>query len=360
MIHATQSQLANYLTNTGCAGQYKSKETVGWKPHMPYCQVRIIEAVKMGYPIRIALTPYGLPSHLDPHNPEGLTPEQITEGGLYRAVTKTEADAAQAGKQLWDNDHWFTPELIWRGDGLTFRLPASTPFPDWAEMSKAKEDVTWIKAPQKAEDFVFKAPTSQPVPGETPETIRYMDGNGMRWHKLSEITEGGSALYLLAATSCDGIGVMVRWSRLPDGSYDVSVMSSEGEGWEAANFEDEDAEIPRTPPTIWDDIMFSQDVVTLERQRNQAIREIAAPGELFEWLEQKLEEAKKALRCREQAEKTWRGGTDESWAKVARFAGGKALKEKERLKIAESQKRISVKCRREVEMFEAVITALSP
>jgi hypothetical protein len=78
-----------------------------------------------------------------------------------------------------------------------------------------------------------------------------------------------------------------------------------------------------------------------------------SPAPLLGWLVVKLHEAKSALKAREQMEATWRGGTDESW----RAAGCKMNKEA-RLKESETHGRIAVKCRHEVEMFEATIKAI--
>ena len=76
-------------------------------------------------------------------------------------------------------------------------------------------------------------------------------------------------------------------------------------------------------------------------------------GDLLGWLVVKLHEAKSALKAREQMEATWRGGTDESWR-----AAGCKMNKAARLKESETHGRIAVKCRREVEMFEATIKAI--
>lgn len=83
--------------------------------------------------------------------------------------------------------------------------------------------------------------------------------------------------------------------------------------------------------------------------------------EVLGWLRAKLADAEKSLRAREQSEATFRSGTDESWAAAAELHSstrGKPMNKKARLEVALIQGRIAGKCRREVEMFKAVIAAL--
>jgi len=75
--------------------------------------------------------------------------------------------------------------------------------------------------------------------------------------------------------------------------------------------------------------------------------------DLLCWLRVKLDEAKHSLKCREDMQKTWAGGTDASW----RAAGCRDSKAT-RLAHSASHGRIAVKCRREVEMFNATIAAI--
>lgn len=79
---------------------------------------------------------------------------------------------------------------------------------------------------------------------------------------------------------------------------------------------------------------------------------------LLGFLRGKLEEAERALRCREESEAVWRSGDDASWALVARLHGGKPSTLKDRLATADTQGRIAAKWRHEVEMFRAAIAAL--
>lgn len=77
-------------------------------------------------------------------------------------------------------------------------------------------------------------------------------------------------------------------------------------------------------------------------------------SDLITWLHVKIAEAEKSLKAREDMELTWRGGTDKSWAAV-----GCKMKKLERIQHADMQGRIAVKCRREVEMFKAILERLS-
>lgn len=75
---------------------------------------------------------------------------------------------------------------------------------------------------------------------------------------------------------------------------------------------------------------------------------------LSEWLHAKLADAEKALKAREDGVSVWKGGTDQSWKAV-----GCRLTRQQRIKQSEMEARIAVKCRRDVEMFKAVISKLS-
>lgn len=82
----------------------------------------------------------------------------------------------------------------------------------------------------------------------------------------------------------------------------------------------------------------------------------------IEFIQVKIVEAEKALKAREQMQRIWREGTDESWAAAANAhpsTKGQRLTKAERLKESESHGRIAVKCRLEVEMFKLVLTQLT-
>lgn len=98
------------------------------------------------------------------------------------------------------------------------------------------------------------------------------------------------------------------------------------------------------------------------------ISEIAAPvgslstGELLGWLREKITEADKTLKTREEMARTWRSGTNAEWkagCAIHPMTAGRALKKAERLQEAARHDRIAVKLRRELEMFKAVAEALS-
>lgn len=83
---------------------------------------------------------------------------------------------------------------------------------------------------------------------------------------------------------------------------------------------------------------------------------MSAQTDLLGWLQSKLADAELSLRARMQSEKTWRSGTDESWAAAG---NGNPPSKEQRIKIAETQKRIAVKCAREVAMFKEVIAIIT-
>jgi hypothetical protein len=83
--------------------------------------------------------------------------------------------------------------------------------------------------------------------------------------------------------------------------------------------------------------------------------------ELIHWLNDKLAEAEKALKWREDEARTWRTGTNAQWASAAAMhpsTAGKSLGKAARLVEADRHARIAVKMRREVQMFQDTLTAL--
>ena len=162
----TQTEISNYITNTGCEWEWRDMQKGSWHSGANFDLERI---VYYEHEIRIALTDHGLPSHLPPHIPDALPAKQITEGGKYRAVTLADSPKTK-GMQYWSkySNDWtpiyFGVEHIRESrlaEEVTLRLPAATPFPDWDEMSTAT---------------VRKSRIVQPVVSETPETdsaLRY-------------------------------------------------------------------------------------------------------------------------------------------------------------------------------------------
>lgn len=87
---------------------------------------------------------YGLPAGITPHNPAGLTPEQVGHG--YRLLADVEIYIRYSGKFLPDIHMWYGgewDETSWNGSKLTatYRVPASWPLdPDPA---KAPPSPAW-------------------------------------------------------------------------------------------------------------------------------------------------------------------------------------------------------------------------
>ena len=144
MKTAAQTELANYVANTVCDFDYRKNAQWEWMRNKVFQTLQnASDFHEKHFEIRIALTEYGLPSHLPPHNPAGLTPEQITEGGKYRCISRSEAD----GRFTDRGEYWHPEAMIWmdgKADGpwhwntdANIRVPADTPFPDWEEISKA-------------------------------------------------------------------------------------------------------------------------------------------------------------------------------------------------------------------------------
>lgn len=75
----------------------------------------------------------------------------------------------------------------------------------------------------------------------------------LRWHRLSELTDENGIIELMAASCVDGVGVIAFWERDEFG-FEVTAMNTEGCVWEAVDFDDEANEIPRKPPTDFDDL----------------------------------------------------------------------------------------------------------
>jgi len=86
---------------------------------------------------KIKLNEWNLPAGMKPCNPHGLSAEEITEGGEYRAVTEGD----------WDEETFILPAFAqvylsksksWSSgtsynshfhEVLTFRVPINTPYP---------------------------------------------------------------------------------------------------------------------------------------------------------------------------------------------------------------------------------------
>ena len=71
------------------------------------------------------------------------------------------------------------------------------------------------------------------------------------------------------------------------------------------------------------------------------------------FIKAKIKEAEEKLRLREEMQRVWSGGTDESWRRAGNYEP-KSF----RLQRAATHGRIAVKNREEVEMFRAVLKQL--
>jgi len=85
-------------------------------------------------------------------------------------------------------------------------------------------------------------------------------------------------------------------------------------------------------------------------------------SDITEFLQEKLAKAEMALRAREEAASTWRGGTDAEWREADQVYPSTRhlppITKAERLAEADREDRIAEKCRRDIEMFQAAIAIL--
>ena len=84
-------------------------------------------------------------------------------------------------------------------------------------------------------------------------------------------------------------------------------------------------------------------------------------GAVVDFIKVKLAEAERSVKCREQGEACFRGGTDSDWKSAANMHSstrGRAMSKAQRMAAANAEKRIAVKCRREVELFKATLEML--
>lgn len=82
---------------------------------------------------------------------------------------------------------------------------------------------------------------------------------------------------------------------------------------------------------------------------------------LLHWLKDKIAEAETTVRAREEAEKTFRSGSDQDWATAANMhpsTAGQTMTKAMRDKAAESQARILAKCRLDLEMLNAAYSQI--
>ncbi len=82
---------------------------------------------------------------------------------------------------------------------------------------------------------------------------------------------------------------------------------------------------------------------------------VVVSSDWFGWLVEKVAQAEKTLKMREDMAATCRSGTQAEWTAAAKSTGTKATTKVERLKEAQGHDRIAVKLRRELEMFRATL-----
>lgn len=97
-------------------------------------------------------------------------------------------------------------------------------------------------------------------------------------------------------------------------------------------------------------------------QGNRTTPTASSSTDLLGWLREKIAEAEKTLRLRENMEKAYLSGSDELWKRAASLhpsTKGKAMTKHDRMVQAEINRRIAAQCRHELEMCTAVMDALT-
>lgn len=143
-----QEQLAMIIVREGLPHQFHYGDG-RWIDSNNY--LTAIERWANGYEIRVkpgALTEFLLPPDLPLHNPAGLTADQITEGGKYRAVTKDEMTAKLYDEttEVFSIGEW-KPSRKYRVITHTYRVPVNTPFPKATHIVEPPEIVHPVVKP---------------------------------------------------------------------------------------------------------------------------------------------------------------------------------------------------------------------
>lgn len=325
MKNATPTEIANYITNTGCKSFTGSCPCLDWgaKGHRPDCTA--------GH-LYIALTPFGLPSHLVPHNPAGLSAEQITEGGKWRCGTAN--DFMQTGVfEYWKNENtgWVAGAFGGRyalhlNPDFTYRLPADTPFPDWEEMSKAVIESEIPPPPINRCPSTFPHPAHDYCPG-VPFGKRATVKESSTAQPATEdsSTPQPAPGETLTCPVCDGRSTKKPGLRCPECRGDESYIpymkpapgeTPETDAYIAKKIKEHGPNWPKNLPETLD---FAQN---LERQRDQAIREVSEQGRRIGELESDLQQAYNARnRARMEEEQKWRPQLEAANADRARLRG---------------------------------------
>lgn len=79
------------------------------------------------------------------------------------------------------------------------------------------------------------------------------------------------------------------------------------------------------------------------------------PNDLMTWLDKELRKAEHALLARQQAQKTWSGGTEQEWKSVCKASGARYLNKQERTEIAAREERIAARASQDLEAIKALI-----
>lgn len=134
----SQTELAEMIDIEGLDFQFRYPHSNRWEKSSEWKGTPAIEFVEKGYPILLtpgALTEFGLKPGMIPRNPDNLPPEEITEGGKYRAITEGDwdeedilpptAEVYREDKQLWMGPFKY---VSFFHEIITYRLPINTPF----------------------------------------------------------------------------------------------------------------------------------------------------------------------------------------------------------------------------------------
>jgi hypothetical protein len=131
----SQQELAALIEREGSPWEFRHRSWNTWLKGIPSENPKWL--IAHGYEIRItpdALNEWNLPHGTEPHNPDGLTPEQITEGGMWRATA--EGEYLPKGSQVWNPyEGWINTGFVGHYAGgsalrrLAFRVPITTPLP---------------------------------------------------------------------------------------------------------------------------------------------------------------------------------------------------------------------------------------
>lgn len=151
----SQQDLAEMIDREKLSGEQRKHERWPWEV---IHDTSATELVENGYEIRLApgaLTEFGLKPRMEIYNPDGLSDEQITEGGKYRAMT-TGDSCLTPGVEVWvaKTSEWIIATPINQEAehaSLTYRVPVNTPFP---KQEHTPESLKWLLEGDRVEPTV--------------------------------------------------------------------------------------------------------------------------------------------------------------------------------------------------------------